>query len=242
MKITKLKKNTLHLAEVLGEITEIIFCEDVTHFPREPFDVRYEPEDPEYTEEISAAYLAKTLVTCGDDQLKTMDDDEIHNVKDGELLHRLYNLYPNKLTPEQITLLRQFYEDFRFVVDKSDVEVFLVKLKKCKDVRYDKKHEKTNNFILDNGKQIRKSDCLKIINSLTISDYTYDMYSVHPKRFGDDLMVFQPHTVWKDINGQVFENLCVYIKLDIDRTSNTTCAIISFHKAEHMNQTYPYKE
>lgn len=241
MNITKLQKNTTHLADVIGEITEIYICDDVVRFPREPFDQRYEPEDSEYTEEVSAAYFAKDLVMCSDDQLSYMSDDEIHNVRDGELLHRLNNIYPNKLTPYQKHLLRQHYEDYRFIVDKHDVEVFLSKLKRCRKVKYDRKHDKTNEFINDRGGLVRKADCLKVINDLVVGDYTYNMHSANPRYFGDDLMIFQPSVDWTMKDGSVVNKLCLYVKLDINRTTNTSCVIISFHRAEHENQPHPYK-
>ena len=212
----------LHLSDILGDIIGIRICEDVRLFPctiAAADDIGNDNDNLTYT--------------LSDEKLRKLSDERISLITDGPLLHRIYKLMPEKLSDEQLQLLKEYYTKTRFEMDEADIKTFLNKLQTCKTIIYDHKHQKTKEFILDSGKKIRDDDCLEIIKSLTVEDYSENMYSGNSRFFGDELIVFKPYADWQLNTGEIITDLCIYVKLDIDLTDGTTVAIISFHDAKY---------
>ena len=225
----KLVRNSeIHLRDILGVIQYIEFCEDVRRSPR--MIAASEDVDDDFMQMIEDDKLTLTLP---DDQLLKLSDERIESIADGELLHRLNRLCPDRLSDEQIKLLRDYYTNSHVDIDEEDIVDFLDKIKSCTHVIYNHKHKKTKEFILDSGKHIRDEDCLAIIKSLTVEDYREGMYAADTDYFGDTLIVFRPYTEWVTNDGQVLTDICIYMKLDIDLTNETSVVLVSFHEAKY---------
>ena len=172
------------------------------------------------------------MITWTDKQLSELTEEEIHQFTNVELLYRLARIDKDKLSANQLKLLQDPNSRITFQLSEEDKRKLIESLKKCKNISYDGRHLKTNKFALDSEHNLRVDDCIEILHNLTISDYEENTYSSNGNHLGDNLVVLQPTVKWRTNNGIVFQNLLLYIKLDIDLTDDVTVALVSFHNAE----------
>lgn len=223
------RENRLHLSDVLTKISSIIICEDVMRSPS------YISSSTDAEEDDESFYISFT-----DEQLLQLANSEIKRFTNPELLDRLYHAAPDKLTAEQLIILRNWYKR-KVIVDAKDVEKVLELLRACTNIYYANQHAKTNAFALDSDRNLREDECIDIIHQLTLEDYVANSRSVNPSFFGNNLIIFEPQADWTTNEGTVISDLKVYIKLDLDKTTKTAVALISFHGAEY-DDVYPYRK
>lgn len=218
----------LHLSDVLKEIIYIELCKNVNTFPRSI-------SAAESIDEEMFALLDddKLLMRLSDDKLMKVSDMRIAMVMDGEVLHRLNRLCPERLCEDQLEILKKWYSDTTFLTSEEDVKYFLNKLKECNTIICRRK-DRNGDYVLDSGGKLRISECLEVLKSLTYEDnYVESMHGADSNWFGDDLLVFSKTTDWTTRDGIKHMDMELYVKLDLDMTTGECAAIISFHEADH---------
>ena len=81
------------------------------------------------------------------------------------------------------------------------------------------------------------SDCLEIIHSLKVEDYYANTYSTNPDHLNNVLIIFAPQVVTLS-DGRTFDNLIIYLKIDLDETTDEAIALVSLHKGGRRANTY----
>ena len=223
----KFIKAKLHLSDVLNHISYIEVCRDATMTPRRISAT--EEFDPSIYDSIDDD---KLLLRIKDENLSKISPTRLAMVTDGEVLHKINRACPELLLPDQIDMLKKYYNDTELIIDETDVENFLVKLKSCTNLIY-KKSPRNDAFLLDSHKQVRKEDCFKILKSLEVSDCKEWLLGADSKYFGDNLLVFRKYIDWTMSTGEVLNDLYIYIKLDIDMSDGDCVVIVSFHEADY---------
>lgn len=226
-----------HLSDILKRVVCIKFCDDLN---REP--TRLEESSRIYADESMDDYLPDDnyIMTYNDDQLLGMYNDpelkvKMESLTKPELLVRLRKLCKDNLTPEQLSIAYEYIKNKKVEIDSEGVEKLLERMKKCNNVVYLGSHNDTNIFILDEDGNIRKTDCLDVVKSLTVKNWIDEMNGLDDHYFGDILIVFQTHTDWVDNDGNVQEDLCIYIKVDLNLTSGDAVLIVTMHPADTDN-------
>lgn len=203
--------NMPHLADLFSEISTIIVVPDARTFSMDIIDAA---EDIEYLD-------------WSDDELLDMSDDEMDAIFNPDVLNRIYELAPDRLTDMQKGIIREEYRQ-KYIISRSDVVDALNKLHSCNDI-YVYPRAKNKKFIKQYNLSTR--DQLDIVHSLKISDYANSTGNIdEDEYFGDELIVFTP----KLYIDKVETELVVYVKIDLTRRMNddSTFAIISLHQDE----------
>ena len=227
----KLVRNSeIHLRDILKYVIHIEICEDITRAPRYLAASTDLDDSDEFARLLKEEKMTLTLT---DEQLLKMSDAYLNSIEDGELLHRINKLCPERLSAEQLAILSKYYSDTRIDIDDADIVDFLDKLKSCESISYSYTNKRTNAFALDSGRKLRSDDCISIIQSLTLEDYREGMYGADKHYYGDNLLVFRTNVEWVDNLGQIYSDLQVYIKLDLDKTTGDCIALVSFHEAKY---------
>lgn len=227
--IRQRRRDEIHLSDLIDRITNIIICDDVEKVPSALMSSTEVDDDDE-----------QFFVSLSNEQLLEFTQDEIHAFSNLELLDRIYHLAPYRLSKDQIQSLRAWYKK-KVIIDKKDVRDLLELLKQCSHISYQNLHKKTNQFAADDEGMLRESDCLEIIHQLEVSDYVANSRSINANHFGNNIIIFQPEADWETSEGEIIEDLVIYIKLDIDETTKHAVALISFHPADYVD-SHPYAQ
>lgn len=206
------KNNKTHLKDVLDNIGLIVVVDDIENYHiNTDFCL-----DEDWQDDLSNAT---------DDTLRKLSTVEIDKITDINLLDRLYKLIPQKFSIKQKQVLKDYYKKYSLVIDKSDVQVFLDKIKKCNRLILAGRPKNTS-FLYKYD--LYNDDCLNILHQLKVSDYVENRKSFNDSYFGNDLMVFEPSTIV--LNGNIFSNLIIYVKIDTSKTSGTDIVAVSLHE------------
>ena len=117
------------------------------------------------------------------------------------------------------------------IISKSDVENILSKIKKCNSV-FVEPRPKNASFI--SKYNLSSNDCKAILDSLTVDDYIKNTISVNSNNLGDNLIIFEPSTLV--INGNQIEGVIIYIKIDMDESTDTSVVAVSFHQTNRKDK------
>lgn len=123
----------------------------------------------------------------------------------------------------------------KFTLSREEVAVILEKLKKCYRINQND-YYKTLKFLKEF--KLSLGDCLDIIHGLKVDDYYANTKSRNPDHIGNNLMIFEPSNV-KLSGGRIINNVVIYIKIDVDDTTNEAIALVSIHKGSQ--DKLPYK-
>lgn len=225
-----LKEPKIYLSDILKTIIYIQICEDVNRIPRTiaaSDDISMEDwlNDQMDSDEV--------LLGLPDDALKKLSQDRINLIQSGALLHKLYDLCPEKFDDILTERLRKYYSKTKFDICDEDIITFIDKLKSCQHVLYNRgrKHTDTDDFILDSGKHVREQDCLRVLKNITLEDYHEGLIGADPRYFRDNLIVFRTHQNWTTFAGELLDDIFIYVKLDIDKSNGDCIVIVSFHES-----------
>ena len=223
-------KKVLSIYDVLDDIDGIVMFDslDSMHFSDD--SIHEDLDDDEISDE-------EFMLDLSDDELKRLDKSTVQSVTNIELLDRLYRIRYSDLTKEQKKKIRDIY-DIRIPIGKREVEYVLNKIKRCKRIHWGGHHDKTIEFMSKNN--LDDDDCLNILKNMTAEDYIFNTGSINPYHLGHNLMIFEPKNV-KKANGEYLGDFVVYVKLDINESTNIKTALVSMHKAEHTEDKHPYK-
>jgi len=229
-------ENVIKLSDVLKRVVCIKFCDDLN---REP--TKLAESSQIYATESMADYLPDDnfIMTYTDGQLLGMYKNDklrvqMESLIKPELLLRIYHLCRENLTPEQIAIIKDHQAEQKIEIGEIDVEHLLETMHKCKNIQYSGLHPDTNLFILDPDGNIRTEDCLTVLRKLTIDNWDKDpIVSGDPAYLGDILIVFQVHADWVDDAGNVFDDLCIYVKVDLNQTTGDSILLVTMHPADH---------
>lgn len=141
--------------------------------------------------------------------------DDIRNI---DLTCEVDGDYP-RLTEAQKEATEYKLEDF-------SVSAILNSLQTCSTINQND-YYKTLKFLKKYN--LTKEDCLDIIKQLTVADYYSNIKSTAEYHYGNNLIVFKPKNIHLS-DGRVLENIVLYIKIDLDDTSNEAIALVSFHE------------
>lgn len=223
------------LSDLLKRVVCIKFCDDITTTP-----TRLMETSRIYADESMQDYLPddNLFMTYTDKQLLSMYEDEglrpqMELLTKPELLLRLYHLCRNNLTAVQLEIIKEHISGKKISITETDVEHLLEKMHKCKNIQYSGMHPETNLFVLDQDGNIRTESCLSVINKLNISNWDDEMIGRDPEYLGDILVVFQIHDNWIDNEGERFDDLCIYIKVDLNQTTGDGILLVTMHPSTH---------
>lgn len=219
------EKEEIHLRDMIKGIDYFLLFDDIDNAHYE----LNEALDEEDTKTIS-------LLGMTDEQLAELKKEDIKEINNVELLYRLAKINRNKLTPEQIEIIEKDARN-KIVISKEDVEDLLEKFRKCNKIYYGYPL-KTREFLREYD--LTEEDVLYVIKNLTVEDYYANTRNIARWHEGNHLIIFEPSNV-KLENGRELGDITLYIKLDIDETTNNAIAMISFHGAEFDNKL-PYKK
>lgn len=227
--------NTLYLSDLLKRVVCIKFCDDLS---REP--VKLSESSRIYADESMDDYLPDDnyIMTYSDKQLLDLcaDDElqyQVESLTKPELLLRIHKLNADVLTPKQLALIKKHLSKKLPKVDDAGVKVLLERMKKCHNIQYGGTHPDTNLFILDPDGNIRTEDCLAVMGKLTVANWDREpLIGQDIAYLGDILVAFQVHDNWVDNDGKEFEDLCIYIKIDLDQTTGDSILLVTMHPAD----------
>lgn len=228
-----LTPNLLHLAEVLNQVIAIEICDNVEYYP-----CTIAASENIYDDLGNWLPNDKDYMYYSDEQLLNMYNTSegrvlMEALTDGEVLDRLYRICPQNLTALQTQLVSKYYESADLIVDDTDIEDLLSKIRKCDYLEVNIRHPRTRKFVLDANGHIRYNDCLDVIHKLSLEDHCEDMYSADPKFRGDKLLVFRPRVNWVTSSGELIDDIKLYLKIDLDRTTGQCVVLVSFHIADY---------
>ena len=122
----------------------------------------------------------------------------------------------------------------KYIISKEEVANVLTKLRNCSKINQND-YYKTTKFLRQN--KLTLSDCLEIIHSLKVEDYYANTYSTNPDHLNNILIIFAPQVVTLS-DGRTFDNLIIYLKIDLDETTDEAIALVSLHKGDRRAHTY----
>lgn len=234
MKVLLNRKNSLE--SVVSAIVCSYICDDVRQepchlavMPNPIFGAtKYTPSsdedyDPQEEEEF---YLG-----VNDSVLLNLPKNIVHRFRNIDLLVRIAKLNGKMLSYNQYDYLKKNLKrkSGHSIITDKDIVYLLKLLKNCDNIDYSFSHSKTNEFILTKDGKLRKEDVLNVLHNLEFNDWAYKTRSVNWNHLGDTLFIFTPHVDWTTSDGKYLNNVEIYIKLDVDKTSGKTIALVSMH-------------
>ena len=230
----RLIKTDMKLSDIVSRVIYIEFCSDVT---RKPCVITASTDPDNDSEDIDFASMInmdQIRYEMSDEQLMKMSDEHIATVIDPLLLIRLIHLCKDRLNESQIQIVTDYCSTHKIFVDKGEVQKFLSLLKSCNNVGYDRRHPRTNEFVLDANGNFRENDCLRVIKSLTINDYRDEsMYGANLQYLGDILLVFRPTVPWITSDGVEHTEYTIYVKLDVNLTNGDCVTMVTMHDPKY---------
>ena len=223
---------TQHVSEIISNIIHIYVCDDVKK---------------EYVNFASSTVLSSQdgdisddqyYLTFSDDQLLQLSDEDILSISDVQLIARIAKLDRSRLSADQLKSLKDSLST-KYVIDKSDIEEILFKMKRCNSISYERRHRETNSFLFDSKGNFRAKECLEIIKNLDVEDYVASTKSFNINYLGNNLIIFEPDADWVLSDGSTVYGLTIYVKLDIDESNGNTVALVSMHETEYDSEK-PY--
>ena len=133
-------------------------------------------------------------------------------------------------------LTEEEFNSEKHTISKEEVQSILSKLSGCEDI-HQEDYYKTNKFLKQNSLTLQ--DCLEIIHKLKVSDYYANTKSTNKDHLDNELIIFEPEVIKLD-SGKEFKDLVLYIKIDLDETTNDAVALVSIHRGSQ--DKLPYKE
>ena len=220
-------RNQVHLKDIVKNITNIVLCNDIDRaYLRNSLKLT----EDEGIDDVEDSFDA-TCLSMSDNQLKTISDEDLHKITNIELLDRLAKICKDRLSVNQIKLLRNSYKE-KIVIDKEDVQILIDCIKLCPNITME---DRLKNTDFMNKYKLGPKNILDIINSLTINDYCANTRSINFNHLGNNLIIFEPII---KLNDELIK-LYLYIKLDIDETTGDTVALVSIHDAKKQD-ALPY--
>lgn len=210
--------------QVYDDISEAHFSDDSVTRISELFD-----DDCDLSQEAD-------LLNFSDNYLKQLPQDLILTFTNTELLDRYYGIDPELLSREQLEKIQKNYKK-KIVIDSSDVSAILEKFKLC-DRLFIVSRPKNNTFL--SKYDLYVDDCLRIIHQLTVEDYYASTKGYNLEHFGHNLIIFEPKNI--KIRDIEIPELAVYIKIDLDESSNNCIVAVSFHDIPNQNKLTYEKE
>jgi len=125
----------------------------------------------------------------------------------------------------------------KYVLLELEARTIIDKLKKC-SIIHSNDYYKVNNFLKKTN--LTLSDCLEIIHGLNTSDYFACTKSINPDHLNNTLIIFEPELI-KLKDGRTFSNLIIYLKIDLDETTEDAVALVSIHKGSRGALPYATK-
>lgn len=189
---------------------------------------------------ISAVYgsINPDYSTYTDDELKELDIEEIHKIKDTQTIIRIAKINRKLLSPAQKLITdKQFRE--KEILSKNIVKAILADLKTKHHAYFMPDNGENESFIEAND--ISTEDALYAVQHLTIGDYVSNTTNFLPQYYGDDLIIFEPTRALPLKNGNVLRNTIIYIKIDLDLSKKKGVYLISFHSTDHEDYK-PYND
>lgn len=205
-----------HISEIIGEIKYFIYATDGV-------DAIFSSSNI-YDDDMQAEIDA--LLSLPDERFANIPKSRLQRVKDVQIIDRAVHLCKDKLSDEQLDIITTEYQK-KYSISLSDVQIILDKFKSCNDI-YLSGYRKNTEFIKKYG--LTDVDILNIIHSLTVKDYKSNTKDIVYPYLGDVLMIFKKHNVQLPGGGNT--SIVVYIKLDIDESTDDTIAILSIHEDE----------
>lgn len=214
--ILEKNNNLIHLKDVLKKISSIWVYNNVknAHFTSE-YPIRID-EDAEVED-----YPLEDLLDMSNENLLNVPLDILHSQTDLELLDRIAHLDKSKLTYTQLNRLKQKYSQ-KIILDENDIVYLLDKIKKCQKLVIAERPENKN--LLN---YLDVEDCLNILKHLNVEDYAYSTKSYNLAHFGNQLIIFKPRNVV--VRDKNFGPLTLYIKIDLDESTEEATIALSFH-------------
>lgn len=204
------------ISEIIGEIKYFIYATD-------GIDAIFSSSDI-YDDNMQAEIDA--LLSLPDERFANIPKSRLQRVEDVQVIDRAVHLCKDKLSDEQLDIITTEYQK-KYSISLSDVQIILDKFKSCNDI-YLSGYRKNAEFIKKYG--LTDVDILNIIHSLTVKDYKSNTKDIIYPYLGDVLMIFKKHNV--QLPGGGSTSIVVYIKLDIDESTDDTVAILSIHEDE----------
>ena len=124
----------------------------------------------------------------------------------------------------------------KFEIPRDVVKIIIDGFKDC-TIIHANNYYKTIKSLKENS--LTLEDCLEIIHKLKVSDYYKNTISTNPDFVGNNLIIFEPKVVELS-DGRVFEDLIIYLKLDLDETTRDAIALVSIHKGTR--NALPYED
>ena len=225
--------NVKHLRDFFDKIDFVVIVPNIEDFH---FSTDEVVDESLYNEaEDVEIYREENLLYLTDKQLMQIPVEQISAFTNVELIERIYRIDKEKLSFKQIELLQTYYEKYRAVISREDVQYFLNKLHRCNNVSV---IPRTKNDAFFNLYNLVEKDKYAVIRQLKVSDYVESRKSYNIGHLGNNLIIFQPDTII--IDGNIFKGVTIYIKIDLNMTSDTTVVAISFHDT-NMQDSKPYK-
>lgn len=221
------KLDVVHLSDIVKTIDFFVIYDDIK-------DAHLQSEFDDDIEEEYDESDAMLFSQMSDEQLLELSKDTLNGITDFETLDRLSKLDKSKLTADQLKILQNHFRN-KIVINKEDIEKLIDVFKQCNNIEK-ANYFKTIRFMKKNN--LSDEDCLDIIHNLKSSDYYANTRSIDLDYLGNNLIIFEPKDVeLKD--GRHLSNIVIYVKLDIDKTTNDTIAMISMHDTDKQNKL-PY--
>lgn len=162
-----------------------------------------------------------------DEMFKEASAERLQQIKDVNVIDRMVHLCKEKLSQEQKDIIEIEYRK-KYVIGLQDVQNLLDKFKQCNNIYY-VGYAKTKEFIYEY--KLSDQDLLDIVHSLTVKDYKNNTKNIVYPYLGNVLMVFNKRNVIMP-NGES-TSIDIYIKLDVDESTNDTVALLSIHEVDY---------
>lgn len=214
----------------IGIIKLLVYCEDITKgYPSEILgaEEKYTPNQ----EDLDNMYLG-----YDDASLRNIPQEEIQKIRNMSLIQRIGRLDKtmyNMLSHNQRLGYAQYAKNYHWLT-KKDIPLLVKKLHECQSIESLYVHNRTVDFKFQH--HLTDSDLLEIIHSIKSSDFdeTNSQLNYHPDYYGDPILEFKlpgiKLTCGKDLSAMI-----LYVKLDHNRSDNTTVVYISIHEDIYNN-------
>lgn len=217
----------MHLRDIVKSVSNIVLYNNIgdAHFLNFlPSSIDEDADDAADSEDASRLSMT-------DSQIKTIPDEDVHKITNIELLDRICKVDKTKLSDEQIKLLKALYKE-KVVADEADIRVLLGCIQKCNSL-FTEARPVNMRFMSKYG--LKDDDVLGILKHLTVSDYYRSTRSINFNHLGNNLLIFEPIVNF----GSKQQQLCIYLKLDVDLTSGDCVVLVSIHEGKHQDAPYP---
>jgi len=117
------------------------------------------------------------------------------------------------------------------IISEEDVRNLINDIQNCRRIFI---QPRPNNASFLAQYDLNEEDCRDIINQITVKDYVKNTVSRNSTHRGNNLVVFEIEEV--KIRDITIPKLTVYVKIDLDESTETTVVAISFHPARYIDE------